>query len=104
MPQELKLNLDAAEHERNIDANTYKTSDKKEIDRHDRNLYWPTLIIDTIQWFTFITMMKHTANILNPNKRLIISLLMGFAMFELSFIDDRERVEAIDIRCINCKK
>ena len=43
-----KLNLDAAAYERTIDANKSKPSDKKEIDRHDSDLYWPTKIIDTI--------------------------------------------------------
>ena len=67
-------------------------------------MYWPTKIQDKIQWFTFLTIMEHTANILNPNKGLIPSLLKLFAMFELRLIDDRDKVEAIAIRCINCKK
>ena len=37
--QERKLNLDDAAYERNIDAKISKPSDKKEIDRHDSNLY-----------------------------------------------------------------
>ena len=48
--------------------------------------------------------MEHTENIINPNKGLIPSLLKVFYMFELRLIDDRDKVEAIDIRCINCKK
>ena len=48
--------------------------------------------------------MEHTANILNPNKGIIPSLLKVFAMFQLRIIDDTYEVEAIDIRCINCKK
>ena len=48
--------------------------------------------------------MEHTANILNPNKGLITSLLRVFAMFELRLIYDRGELEAIAIRCINCKK
>ena len=87
-----------------IDANVYKPSDKKEIDRHDSNLYWPTSIKDTMQWFPFLTIMEHTANILNPNKGIIPSLLKVFAMFQLRIIDDTYEVEAIAIRCINCKK
>ena len=71
---EWKINLDAASYKK-IDANVYKTSAKKQIYRHDRNLYWPTPIKDTTQWFTFITIIEHTVNILNPNKRLIPSLL-----------------------------
>ena len=37
--QEWKINLDAAEYEKNIDVNMSKPSDKKEIDRHDSGLY-----------------------------------------------------------------
>ena len=48
--------------------------------------------------------MKHTANILNPNKGLITLLLKVFAMFDLCIIDNRDKLEAIDISCINCKK
>ena len=45
--QEWKLNLDAAAYGRNIDDKMSKPYDKKEIGRHDRNLYWPTSIKDT---------------------------------------------------------
>ena len=48
--------------------------------------------------------MEHTAIILNPNKDMISSLLKFFAMFLLRLIGDRDKVEAISIRCINCKK
>ena len=51
-----------------------------------------------------MTIMEHTANIINPNKGLITSLLKVFYMFELRLIDDNDKVEAIAIRCINCKK
>ena len=64
--QERKLNLDAASYEKN-DANAYKPSAKREIDLQDRDLYWPTSIKDRIQWFTFITIMKHTENDLKPS-------------------------------------
>ena len=61
-----------------IDANMSKPSDKKEIYCHDSNLYRPTSIQYTIQWFTFITIMEHTENIIKPNKGLITSLLRIF--------------------------
>ena len=61
----------------------YKPSAKKEIDHRGRNWYWPTSMKDTIQWFPFIIIMEHTANILNPNKWLIPSLLKVFSMFQL---------------------
>ena len=48
--------------------------------------------------------MEHTANILKPKQGKIHSSLNVFAMFELRLIDDRDKVEAIYIRCINCKK
>ena len=87
-----------------IDANVFKPSDKKEIHSHNSNLYCPTSIKDTMQWFTFITIMEHTANILKPNKGLITSLLRVFPMFQLSLIYDKYELEAIYIRCINRKK
>ena len=77
---------------------------KKEIDCHDSDLYWPTTIRDTIQWFNFLTIMEHTANILNPKQGLITSLLRVFYMFDLRLIDDGNKLEAISIRCINFKK
>ena len=35
----------------------YKPSDKKEIDRNDSDLYWPTTNKDTIQWSRFPAIM-----------------------------------------------
>ena len=61
-------------------------------DRHDRDFYWTTTIKDIIQWFHFITIMEHTANILDPKQGLINSLLKVFDMFELSLIDDRNKL------------
>ena len=81
--QEWKLNLDNASYERNIDANMYKPSEK--IDRHDTDLYWPTTIKDTIQWVNFLTIMEHTANILNPKQGIITLLLKVYFMFELRY-------------------
>ena len=43
--QEWRLNIDAAEYERNIDANKYKPSEKKKCNRHDSDDYWPTSIL-----------------------------------------------------------
>ena len=60
-----------------------KAYDKKDIDRYDSDLYRPTSIKDTIQWFPVLVIMKHIANILNPNNGIITSLLKFFAMFEL---------------------
>ena len=65
---------------------------------------WPTTIKDTIKWFLFLTIMEHTANIINPNKGRITSLLRVFDMFELCLIGDRDKFESIAIRRINFKK
>ena len=81
----------------------YKPSDKKENDRHDSDLYWPTTIKYTIQWFPFITIMEHTANILNPKQGLNTSLLKVFSVFGFRLIFYINKVEAIDFSCINCK-
>ena len=48
--------------------------------------------------------MEHTANIINPNKGIITSLLKVFEMFGVHLIGDKDKLEAIAIRCINCKK
>ena len=48
--------------------------------------------------------MEHTTNIMKPNKGIIPSLLKEFAIFELLLIGDKEKLDAIDIMCINCKK
>ena len=48
--------------------------------------------------------MEHTENIINTNRGLIPSLLRVFGMFGLRLIDDRDKLEAVAIRCINCKK
>ena len=47
--------------------------------------------------------MEHTENILKPKLGLTPSLLRVFAMSGLHLIDDKDKVYAIDIRCINCK-
>ena len=77
---------------------------KKEIDCHGSDLYWPTTIKDTIQWFPFLDILEHTANNMKTNKRLISSLFKVFTIFELRLIDDRDKVEDLAIICINCKK
>ena len=64
MLQETRINIDAAEYEQNIDANIYKTSEKKKLHRVDSGDYWPTSTKETIQWFPFLTITEHTANIL----------------------------------------
>ena len=47
--------------------------------------------------------MEHTENITKTNKGVIYSLLRVFSMFELRLIGDKEKLDVISLRCINCK-
>ena len=47
--------------------------------------------------------MEHTANITEKKNGLISSLLKVFYMFELHLNYDKEKLDVIHIRCINCK-
>ena len=67
-------------------------------------MYWPTSIKDTIKWSPFLTIMEHTANILKPKQGIVTSLLKDFPMLEFCLIDDRGKVGAIAISCINREK
>ena len=75
--QEWKRNPDAADYERNKNANHYKPSEKQ-INRIDSYDYWPTSIKETIQWFPFLTVTEHTVNIMETNNGIISSLLNVF--------------------------
>ena len=48
MLREWKLNPDAAEYKRNIDANLYKTFEKKKFNCHNSEKYWPTSITEKL--------------------------------------------------------
>ena len=48
--------------------------------------------------------MEHTANIMENNNGLISSLLNLFAIFELHLNYKDDKMYAISIRCINCKR
>ena len=89
--QEQKLNLDAEAYEKYVDAYMSKPSDEKESDHHDGDFYWPTSIKDTIKWFTFLTIMEHTANIIKPNKWIIHSLIKLLNLFGLRLINGIEK-------------
>ena len=56
---------------------------------HYSDLYWPTSINDTIEWFPFLVIMENTENIMKINKGIIPSLLKVFAMFGLRLIGDK---------------
>ena len=73
MLQAWKLNIDSAEYKRNIDANLYKHYGKNKFNCHDSESNWPTSIKYTINWFPFLAIMEHTANIIKTNKGLISS-------------------------------
>ena len=85
------------------DANLYKPF-KNGINHHDSDLFCSTSIKDKMEWFPFLTIMEHTANIMNPNKGIITSLLKSFAMFELRLIVDKYKLYNIAIRCNHYKK
>ena len=103
MLEEWRLNTDAAEYKQNINANIYKPSEKNKLNRHDSENYWQTSIKRTIQWFSFITTMEHTARIMGE-KGLISSLLKVFAIFELRFNYKESKLDVVSLRCIKCKK
>ena len=70
MLQEWKLNLDAAEYEKNMKANMYKPSEKT-FHCVDNHKHWPASIKNKMQWFYFLTIMEHTANKMQEDKGLI---------------------------------
>ena len=83
---------------------TFITLLKNKLNCHNNDKYWPTPIKYSIQWFTFLTIMEHTANIMKINNGLILSSLNIFAMFELHSNFDEEKMDVISIRCINCNR
>ena len=58
----------------------------------------------TIQWFPFLAIMEHNANIMENNHGLISSLLKLFAMFELHLSYKEGNLDVVSLRCINCKR
>ena len=52
-------------------ASIYKPFEKKKINRVDNHKHWPAPIKKTIQWFTFLTIMEHTGNIMQDDECLI---------------------------------
>ena len=55
--QEWKLNIDAAEYEKNM-AKSHLPSHKKKINRQDNHDHWPASIKSTLQWFPFRAIME----------------------------------------------
>ena len=83
---------------------TCKNPLKNKFNSHDSDLYWPTSIKDAIYWFSFLAIMEHTSNVMKTNTGLIPSLIKVLAVFELRLIVDKEKLDVIAIRCINCEK
>ena len=99
----MKLNIDAAEYERNM-AENYRPSDKKRIKRHADQDHWPASIKSTCQWFLFHSIMDYTGNIMQDDTQLISSLLKMFSMFEIRLSYGDKYLDTLCLKCINCKK
>ena len=78
--QEWKLNIDAAEYEKNMTL-THLPSLKKRINRIDNFEHWPESIKTTIEWFPFLDIMEYTGNDMISDIPLTTSLLKMFSMF-----------------------
>ena len=48
--------------------------------------------------------MEHTANIMEGENELTSSLLKIFAIFDLPLNYEKETLDVVSIRCINCKR
>ena len=67
--QEWKLNIDAAEYEKNM-AKTNIPSDKNKINLQDYHDHLPVSIKSTCQWFPFHTIMVYTGNLIQDDTHL----------------------------------
>ena len=101
--QEWKLNIDAAEYEKNI-AKTNIPSDKKKINRQADHNHWPASIKSTCQWFPFHAIMEYTGNIMEDYTHLKSSLLKIFSIFEIRLSFGDNDLDIVSLKCINCKK
>ena len=101
--QEWKLNIDAAEYEKNM-AKTNIPSDKKKINRQADHDHWPASIKPTCQRFPFHAIMEYTGNIMQYDTHLTSSLLKMFLVFEISLSYGEKDLDTFCLKCINCKK
>ena len=85
-------------------SNMYESSEKKKIIRIDNHKHWPASIKETIQWFPFLTIIEHTANKIQDDKRLISSLLMMFSMFEIRLSYGDKHLDTVSLKCIHFKR
>ena len=54
--QEWKLNLDATDYEKNMNANMYKPSEKRKFNRVDSDKHWPASIKIKFSGFLLLTL------------------------------------------------
>ena len=80
--QERKLNIDAAEYERNM-AEKYKPSEIV-FNRVSDHEHWHAPTKLTCQWFPFHAIMEYTRNIIQDYTHLTSSILKMFSMVEIS--------------------
>ena len=69
--------------------------------------YWPTIIKEVINWFTFLNIMDYTANKIYNEIKLLPSLLEKTSMSQMCFCynkepDDKNDVKIVAIWCSNC--
>ena len=70
--------------------------------RVDSGEHWPISIKKTIQWFTFITILEHTAK--KWKKRSDIIIINVFAMFEIRLSYEDKKMDVVSLKYINCKR
>ena len=101
------MDLDKKRHKENLEKGDEKYSLKKKINCHNRRTYWPSSIVDKIQWFCFQDVMTHAANNTkeHPEQNILESVLTVFSMFMIKN-DYDHNVNMVDfyIKCINCQK
>ena len=61
----------------------YKPSETRKFNFVDTDEHWPISTKKKFQWFSFLTIMVHTANKTRENNGPISSLLNMFAMFDI---------------------
>ena len=81
----------------------YKPSEKNKINRFDNHKHCPVSVKETIQWFPFLTIMKHTANKMEKN-RLVSSWLKVFDMFEIRLSYKDEKLDVVSLKVFDCKR
>ena len=60
-----------------------------------------------IQWFPFISVMKHTEGNIDKDVLLLPSLLKGFSVFQMCLLyheHNEDVVDTIATQCINCRR